>query len=411
MSRGEAPMARRIPAWARWLFWAALAVYVGVLPIQHTIALRYVAFLLLLVATMGLLTALRQGPRLPLAAGWIAYAGVAAASLLYAVSPADAFGEIRTEILYGFLLFSLAATWARALDILHGLGFIVAGVNLVLALTALRHVDFATPMEQVLNLPAVAFAGVNSNFIVAILPFLAYFIWQLWRSGSRGLALGLALVLVPLDTAALLISYNRQTAVALAAAMLCAGALLLRARFTWRRLMGFAAIIVAVAGLFVAQVARRSNQYENLDHLVQASVSQDIRWELWRFSLEKIAERPWSGGGFGRDVFDKLYADFHPENPLLWHAHNMVLDKGIQMGIPGMAAFLFLWFVLCRALARHLGASPRRHALAVAALATVAAVFTKNMTDDFFVRDTALLFWLLMGAMIGSLERGDDASR
>jgi hypothetical protein len=35
----------------------------------------------------------------------------------------------------------------------------------------------------------------------------------------------------------------------------------------------------------------------------------------------------------------------------------------------------------------------------------VAGVFLKNMTDDFFVRENALLFWALVGMSLGYAKR------
>ena len=81
------------------------------------------------------------------------------------------------------------------------------------------------------------------------------------------------------------------------------------------------------------------------------------------------------------------------------------------MGIPGIATFLILWFMLVREFVRHLDSSPARRALAVTGLSLLAAVFVKNMTDDFFVRDMALLFWLLVGILIGSLRRYENIER
>ena len=34
----------------------------------------------------------------------------------------------------------------------------------------------------------------------------------------------------------------------------------------------------------------------------------------------------------------------------------------------------------------------------------IIGMFVKNMTDDFFTNDPALLFWLLIGALIGAIR-------
>jgi hypothetical protein len=39
----------------------------------------------------------------------------------------------------------------------------------------------------------------------------------------------------------------------------------------------------------------------------------------------------------------------------------------------------------------------------------IAGVFVRNMADDFFIRDHALLFWLLCGAYLGVLRQATQA--
>ena len=139
-------------------------------------------------------------------------------------------------------------------------------------------------------------------------------------------------------------------------------------------------------------------------------VKQDVRWQLWRFRLERIAGRPWSGGGFGREAFDLQFPDYHRTHSLLWHAHNMIINKGIQMGLPGMAAFLALWVALVAACAKGLRV-PGLRPWAIATLAMIAGVFARNMVDDFFIRDHGLLFWLLCGAYLGALRQATRDDR
>jgi O-antigen ligase len=142
------------------------------------------------------------------------------------------------------------------------------------------------------------------------------------------------------------------------------------------------------------------------DPLVQnvnvSAVQRDVRWDLWHFSLERIAERPLAGGGFGRASFNLLYRDYHlSTGSPLWHAHNMVINKGIQMGVPGVVAFLALWLAMAIA-AYRIRTRPDLRPWAIACLAMMAGVFMRNMTDDFFIRDHALMFWLLCGALLGA---------
>lgn len=406
------PTTARLIDFAHRLFWPGLAVYVFTLPISHSIAVRNAAFVLLILATLLLSLGLRQKPTLPLPGAWAAYAGIALISCLYAISPLKSLGEVRVEIFYCIVIFAIAATWAKNSDLLGAFALIAAASNLILVVIALSVTGFDKPWEYILTLPGWARAGLNANYLLTMAPFLGYTAWALWRQGKRPLAAGLALLLL-LDVLAMMVSLNRQALLALAAGIFCAGALLLKGRFTWRRAVVFFGTLLLLAGLLAAQMIHRAattGGAASVGQAAQTAVARDVRWSLWKFSLEKIGEHPLAGGGFGRAVFDKLYPDFMPEDILLWHAHNMVLNKGIQMGIPGMLAFLLLWYALLRAFTQHLRGAARERAMAIAGIATLATIFVKNMTDDFFVRDMALWFWLVAGVLLGSLQRQEAAA-
>ena len=46
-------------------------------------------------------------------------------------------------------------------------------------------------------------------------------------------------------------------------------------------------------------------------------------------------------------------------------------------------------------------ADPVLRAIGLAGTLMIAGMFTRNMFNDFFVRDGAMLFWTLSGAMLG----------
>jgi O-antigen ligase len=223
--------------------------------------------------------------------------------------------------------------------------------------------------------------------------------------------------LIGLDLWAMMVGYNRQAWLALGGGVACWGLAMLYDNFSWRRGLLLVLVFGNVAVNFYLQMDRRSiiDKTDAAGHMrvaAEASVADrmrqavlaDPRWEIWRFSLEKIAEHPLVGAGLGRYVFRRTYPEFQSDKADHWHAHNMILNKGIQMGIPGMLAFLFLWLALARELVHHVRTSVVHRNLAVAGLSIAAAIFAKNMTDDFFVRDTALMFWLVMGLLIGVLR-------
>ncbi|MBI2961669.1 MAG: O-antigen ligase family protein [Betaproteobacteria bacterium] len=387
-------------------FTIGLALYVLVLPVKHTIALRYLAIAIIAASTIAYLWSHRKRPICPLAGAWIAYAAVALASLVYAVAPTESLSEIRVEVFYGLAIFVIAASWSRSRDIVTGLAYMLAAANAIYVVAALSYASLSSTMPEIERMPSWALAGVNPNFILTVLPLLVYLAWKASRAGQRWRVAALA-ALVVLDMVALLLSYNRQAFVVLAVGVACGGSLVLAIRFTWRRFAVLATLIVLIVAMAGVQMARREPYLP--EELARASVAADPRWALWRFSAARIAEHPLTGGGFGRDVFAKLYPELKARNGMLWHAHNMVLNKGIQMGLPGVIVWLILWFYVAREFFVRIRRGSPDFPLAATGLVIVAMVFAKNMMDDVFVRDMAQLFWLVTGALIGSLRRTSEA--
>ena len=119
--------------------------------------------------------------------------------------------------------------------------------------------------------------------------------------------------------------------------------------------------------------------------------------------MARIMEHPFIGAGFGRGVMNKAYRDIMPDsNKDLWHAHNFVLNYGVSMGIPGMLVILLLFGALGRQYLEFCRSPDRKlKLLGVCGIALVLGVFARNMVNDLFLRDGALLFWALNGSFLG----------
>jgi O-antigen ligase len=136
---------------------------------------------------------------------------------------------------------------------------------------------------------------------------------------------------------------------------------------------------------------------------VMKTFAQSERYRIWQFWTERIAERPLTGVGFGRDLPHRIF-----EKPAEWpdlffaHAHNLVLNYGLQMGIPGILALLFLFGAMTREFWVMARLTDERHwEIGLAGLGLIVAVFSKNMTDDLFWRTDALVFWAFAGILLG----------
>lgn len=159
--------------------------------------------------------------------------------------------------------------------------------------------------------------------------------------------------------------------------------------------------LVAAVMLFSVQKAR----FDNFNWQASASVqmNSDDRLVFWPNVMARIMDHPLTGAGFGRGVMSKAYRDIMPSsNNDLWHAHNLVLNYGISMGIPGMLVILLLFGALGRQYLQFCRASDRKlKLLGVCGIALVLGVLARNMVNDLFLRDGALLFWALNGSFLG----------
>jgi peptidoglycan/LPS O-acetylase OafA/YrhL len=75
----------------------------------------------------------------------------------------------------------------------------------------------------------------------------------------------------------------------------------------------------------------------------------------------------------------------------------------------GLIAFCVLLVHVARCLARGLAADHARAGAAIAGLAILAGFLVKNMSDDFFNRDVAMVVWALLNMCLAMVCR--DAGR
>jgi O-antigen ligase len=385
---------------AQWLVLALAAI----LPIAHTTALRNILFWSAVLITA--IEAVRRHirPTLPVPLAWLAYAAAAALSVPFALNVEYSAGEFKSEVVYCALAMMLGATWIQnqtdLMRLVRLMVFIAAIAGVVGLADAALQLAAGRAIHEIIVAGTHTGMGTYSTYLVSVAPMAMLLVLD-DRQGNRTLGI-VALTLVLLATA---VTRNRIAVVVLVAE----SALflwMLRHRFRWRRttLVGAAVGLCALLATFVWQLALRS---DSLGYGLVQSLRLDTRWEIYSLAWNTLNEHPWTGTGFGRRAFTYANREFVIENKLFWHAHNALLNKGVQMGWVGIAAFS--WLMAATATAFF----PRRpagvpagdvRALSACAFVMLVGVMLKNMTDDFFVRDHALLFWLLSGAFAATIS-------
>jgi len=169
--------------------------------------------------------------------------------------------------------------------------------------------------------------------------------------------------------------------------------------------MKLAAAIVALAVAGGAIAATLAVHAERELSNTAVSIEQDPRLELWPEIIERIEERPLLGYGFGRGG---LRIELREElaDGLLWHAHNLFLDALLQAGIPGLVLLLLLLAATAREAWRLTrSGSDAATACGIALAAVLAGMLVRNMTDVLWVRQNALVYWGVVGTLLGLAAR------
>lgn len=126
------------------------------------------------------------------------------------------------------------------------------------------------------------------------------------------------------------------------------------------------------------------------------------RMELWSYSVEVVKSSPLFGEGVGQRI---VVADQN-----LSHSHNVFLDMGRTVGIPGMAGTIIfmlaiIWLALrtlARVLAIPIELSARMHGrpIVVGSGFAVLSYVLSNQMSDSLGPSTSIFFWLCTGLLL-----------
>ena len=380
------------------LLFLAPATYLFVLPLAHTTALRSTALGLSVLLLLWTWRTTATSP-LPLKAPFAVWIALALLSLIWAVYPEYSIGEIRTEIVYGFLTFAIFFSLTRGRRELTLWITVLAASSIVTGIFALvQFLRGINPYEVGMHGGALHY----SAYLVTVIPiFLAAFF--IWPDRRRVAVIGLVFFL-------LLTAYgtkNRGFWLSLIVELAIFGYLYLRSlnlnaakRNLILAIIALALVVMTAAFLTVA--GERLGTDSRVSAVVSDTIKNDLRPKLWKDSIEWIKERPWTGAGFGRMVLSK---EFQQQGGIVnhTHAHNIVLNYAIQLGFLGPIVLGLLVFCVIREFVKITRLPDRDiRVLGIAGLAMVGGVIgVEGMIEDLFVRHLAWIFWALTGMILG----------
>jgi len=388
------------PNFRSWILILPASLFVGILPLTHTIMPRLLLLFLTVVAAAYVWR--NEGtPVVPARGALLVWAAMAIASLAWSVDIDYSGGEVVNEIGYAMAAFLSFFVLSRSEGELRSvLLALVASIGLI-SLFAIGsyfvHDDWYVGMAI-----GVADRNAFSTTITLIIPALMFIL----ANSRLGVAPPPVIWLVlALGVAAGALTLNRIMWLAIGAAAV----VFLLANYSTRlqtartRLLAFglAGLIAGVSAMQIVVTNMIKRGEQSAADSIMAVVQRDERLNIWTYALARANERPVFGHGFGRGI---LRQEFRSTlgSKLHWHAHNVFLNKAIELGLAGLAAYCAVLIALGAAFGRlRRTPEPLVRSLSAFGLAVLTCMIVRSLTDDTIVRENALLFWSLTGMALG----------
>lgn len=318
------------------------------------------------------------------------------------------------RLLAGVVLFYALVNWAKGWKRLRWSRDAAVGVGLLLAAAAPFVVQWNAvklafiPSELYARFRLLVADAANPNVmagsLVLLLPLGAALLLFNWR-GAHLAERGLGVAFLLLGGAILLLSQSRSAWLALGAAL--AVLVILRWRRGW--------LVVLGGGLALALLALLAGPQPLVEALVSSPTLGGLegRLEVWSRAVYMIQDFPFTGIGMGAftEVADRLYPFFLYAPGTAEHAHNLFLQVAVDLGIPGLVAWLAI--LLGSLAAAFLTWRASRHAdqaglagMGAGLLAAQAALVVHGLSDAVvwgMVRPAPLV-WLVWGLAAASLN-------
>ena len=184
------------------------------------------------------------------------------------------------------------------------------------------------------------------------------------------------------------------------------GALVIAALYiTWSRfekkaVVALALIIVALA-LMPNPLSRRLSEVSKQDPYAYSRV------DIWKSSLERIAEHPW-GTGLGMFKYASFQYRFPNDQSIVRYgkraesAHSGFLQIAVELGIAGLGIFLFgIWVWICEVKTVVKNQLPDwEHGLIVGGVAAVLAILSHAAVDSVFHEPALVMSMIVIGGAI-----------
>ncbi len=228
---------------------------------------------------------------------------------------------------------------------------------------------------------------------------------------QRRAAVAAQVLLLVITAGTFLLMQSRGAALGLGAAFVC----YMAARTHWVRwLLAATTVAVLVTGSAIGwrtlleEAIVRSGPGEADTRLFVAEHDFAVRMQIWSVSIRGIEDYAWTGMGMNafRYVMPARYpVPVEPAPVYPPHAHNNVLQTALDIGIPGLVAYLAIWIIAGAMLVRVRSAATAYHPLAPAFGIGLGAYFLFGVTDAIPLgAKVGIMFWATL-ALVTAVHR------
>lgn len=261
--------------------------------------------------------------------------------------------------------------------------------------------------------PTIRLEGIYPNDAAGVMavtaPFLTAFGWHLWRIKSQKL-FAVTLVAGLLTFTGLLMTTARGAWIALGLVMGVSTLWFLGRRLytlvSDHRKGLYLGVLIVFLGLIIGVVLLYPNSSLAANSTLLNSNTADTRLSLLPETLDLIGDFPITGGGLG--TFPGLYSQYILNIPYFFlpDGHNIFLDAGLEQGLLGLFALVFIFVCSCwlliSSLKTHRFSIDDGYLFIWAVLAGLIVMSLHGLVEDWVYSDRGIpLLFAFPGAAIG----------
>lgn len=332
----------------------------------------------------------------PILFAWLGFTAWYACSLLWTEYPELVYNGLRKEVLYSFAGLILGYVVITRLQVWRTVFWAMLLSGILFSLLLIAKANPSLLVEGLRSFIEEQAPGVgDSSTLLVLFACFGLFIFKLKDFTKTSFTVFIFYELIL--SYSMILTRNRMGIVCIALVFVILALYLAKSLpQMWKTLLAIIMIPLSVGIVHTGFSTKSSFQGSVVDTIVHVT-EKDPRIWMWKYYFSKASDRPIVGYGAGYISPRKHFND-HPKDfnrTTKTHAHNVILNKQLQLGVTGVVLFLILY-----SSPMLLSQVKENKSIQQVLLAFFLVYTFKSMTDDFFIRNSLILYWLIVGMIL-----------